>query len=380
MRHIFALLLAILVVGSGVLMPAYARAAAADYDIQNGHFYTQAVAPGTPAGYGHSITDSGTDARGQTILFWTAFKNLGGVQALGYPSSERFMLDGFWTQATQRVLLQWRPELKAVVFVNVFDALHNMGLDQQLLKSKQVPVQVNDNGSCSDSDFNCIMKYRQSWMDSNPTIKNFYFSSNPNPVTYYGLPTSHIDTSNGAFDIIRLQRIVIQYWKVNIPGVATPGMITVGLGGDIAKDQGLVPANVGAPIPPPGSSQNPPPSGLPTFPEKGKIIFGTDIKRTSNDIAIVNPTTSYNAGAVVVFLGYMREPANTDKIVLEVRYNGENGQAVDKLYSEVYDVSPQVQIVYGALQFGGGAKPGTYTFKLKRFDTVLADGTVTLNP
>ena len=250
MRRFVALLLAVLLLTTWFPTTQPVRADTIDYDIPNGHFYTQAVAPGTPAGYGHSITDSGTDDRGQTIMFWTAFRNLGGVPALGYPSSERFMLDGFWTQATQRVLMQWRPELKAVVFVNVFDKLNSIGLDQQLLKSKQVPLQVNDNGTCGDN-FECIKTYRQSWLDANPAMKKFYFSAAYDPVTYFGLPTSHVDSSNGAFDIIRLQRIVIQYWKVNVPGIATPGMITVGLGGDIAKEYGLVPASVGAPVAPP---------------------------------------------------------------------------------------------------------------------------------
>src|SRR5579859_4304817 len=86
--------------------PLAGQAPQQDRDIPNGHFYTQANGMGGGGTYGYRITDDGG------IAFWSEFKRLGGVDVLGYPASTRFTLDGFTVQATQRVILQWRPDVK----------------------------------------------------------------------------------------------------------------------------------------------------------------------------------------------------------------------------------------------------------------------------
>src|SRR5690348_3822898 len=96
---------------------ADAQIAGGDQDIPGGHFYTQTNGGAGPQ-YGYRITDEGG------IGFWSEFQRLGGVTALGYPSSKRFQLDGFIVQATQKVIMQWRPESAQVNFVNVFDKMH----------------------------------------------------------------------------------------------------------------------------------------------------------------------------------------------------------------------------------------------------------------
>ena len=93
-----------------------------DYDIPGGHFFTQAN--GRPLGAsatGFAVTDEG-GAR-----FWSEFQRLGGVQALGYPATSRFVLDGFVTQAFQKAVLQWRPEAGRAYFLNTFDAAPRQG-------------------------------------------------------------------------------------------------------------------------------------------------------------------------------------------------------------------------------------------------------------
>src|SRR5947207_3019207 len=75
-----------------------------DFPLPDGHFYTQTNGR-TDAATGYAITDGGD------IPFWSEFQRLGGVAALGYPVTGRFVWDGFVVQATQRVVLQWRPEL-----------------------------------------------------------------------------------------------------------------------------------------------------------------------------------------------------------------------------------------------------------------------------
>ena len=60
--------------------PALEAAAAADYAIPNGHFYTQT---GGGAGKGYGVVDDSAAA------FWSEFQRLGGVEALGFPVSRR---------------------------------------------------------------------------------------------------------------------------------------------------------------------------------------------------------------------------------------------------------------------------------------------------
>ena len=74
-----------------------------------------------------------------TASFWTEFQRLGGVEHLGYPISQRFQYGGFVTQAFQKLVLQWRPELGQAVPVNVFDELNARGSDGWLESSRQVP-------------------------------------------------------------------------------------------------------------------------------------------------------------------------------------------------------------------------------------------------
>lgn len=71
----------------------------------------------------HFVSDEGG------VLFWSEFQRLGGVDAVGYPVSERFEWEGFTVQVFQRAIFQWRPETRSVAFVNVFDRLHDLGKD-----------------------------------------------------------------------------------------------------------------------------------------------------------------------------------------------------------------------------------------------------------
>ncbi len=73
-------------------------AAPPDYDVPNGHFFSQAAGPGEQ---GFAVTDEAG------VLFWSEFQRLGGVQAVGYPVSNRFQWHGFTCQAMQRVVLAW---------------------------------------------------------------------------------------------------------------------------------------------------------------------------------------------------------------------------------------------------------------------------------
>src|SRR5690349_21073659 len=113
-RPLAALLLALTLL-TGLASDASAQTAIPrqtlrDYDVVNGHFFTQAGSAGGDAGY--AIADEGG------IPLWSEFQRLGGVAALGYPVSRRFQWEGFVVQATQKAVLQWRPDLNRVVYLN----------------------------------------------------------------------------------------------------------------------------------------------------------------------------------------------------------------------------------------------------------------------
>ncbi|MCC6175398.1 MAG: hypothetical protein IT305_08870 [Chloroflexi bacterium] len=85
-------------------VPAVAQAPpdAGDYDIPNGHFFTQA-APGQ-RGAGYRVANEAG------IPFWDAFQDKGGVEALGYPLTGRFIWKNQVVQVFQRGALRWRAD------------------------------------------------------------------------------------------------------------------------------------------------------------------------------------------------------------------------------------------------------------------------------
>src|SRR5919204_623792 len=80
--------------------------------------------------------------------------------------------------------------------------------------------------------------------------------------TALGYPISHRVEDMGNHYAVRLQRAVIQFWKVDVPW-AKAGQTTVANGGDIAKEAGLFPAEPLRPAPagraPPGGAAPPGP-------------------------------------------------------------------------------------------------------------------------
>jgi hypothetical protein len=83
--------------------PAIAQVEPDDYDIPNGHFYTQAHPAGTK-GEGYSVTNS------FGIPFWDAYLARGAWQEVGYPLSRRYIRDGRVSQSFQHGTLVWDPK------------------------------------------------------------------------------------------------------------------------------------------------------------------------------------------------------------------------------------------------------------------------------
>lgn len=170
--------------------------------------------------------------------FLRAFERWG-LEKIGYPISRRYVHDGFVTQAFQKAIMQWRPDNELVTLVNVFDDLHEFGLDDRLLETFQTPVQLG-RGWDGNVSFDMVIKQRQALLNTRPALRRAYFASS-NPLTFYGLPTSEVQDMGNHY-AIRLQRAVLQEWKESVPW-AKAGSVTIANGGDIAKRLGVLPAD-----------------------------------------------------------------------------------------------------------------------------------------
>lgn len=210
-----------------------------DFAVNNGWFYSQTN--GKPGGGESGFTVSNADG----IPFWDWFNTFGGVTAVGYPVSHRFQWNGFTVQAFQKVVFQWRPEAKAVFFVNVFDELSSAGKDGWLGIAKQVPGPADwkvDTGKPWPE----IVRNHQALLEKNPDIKSAYLGM-PDPVTSHGLPMSVEEYPNVV--VLRAQRKVFQQWKIQVPWAAA-GQVVVANGGDVGKEAGIYPAGAIVPLGP----------------------------------------------------------------------------------------------------------------------------------
>jgi hypothetical protein len=218
---------------------------AADWAFPWGHFYTQ-----TAKGQGgYAVVDD----RNARML--SHFLQLGGLQTVGYPISRRYILDGFLTQAFQKMVLQWRPEVGEAWPTNVFDNLSKEGYDNRLFNARQVPYILEPNFDSPNASWSEIVANRQGLLEANTAIGERYFSVT-SPLTVFGLPTSQVIDMGNHF-ALRTQRAVLQQWKENVPWAAA-GQVTIANGGDISKELGALPASALQPdgIPNPNPNAN----------------------------------------------------------------------------------------------------------------------------
>jgi hypothetical protein len=220
---------------------------AKDYDIPNGHFYTEANGQAGSGGSGFSIIDD------DQATMWTEFQRLGGVPVLGYPISQRYTLpDNLTYQAFQKGILQWDPNARTSHFANIFDQLSSVGRDSWLTTFKQTPPS-KDWAADQGQPWDKVLANHLALLDSNPAIKAAYLSD-PFYIDHYGLPMGYADY--GSLAVLRCQRAVFQQWKVATQFATTNQVLTAN-GGDNAKDAGLVPATAATPLPAPPPALSP---------------------------------------------------------------------------------------------------------------------------
>ncbi len=223
--------------GTPSIPPPAPPPSATSWAIPGGYFFTE-----TANGQGGFRVLDDAQAR-----FWSEFQRLGGLQTVGYPISQRFLYDGFVTQAFQKLILQWRPEAGQAWPVNIFDELSSAGHDATLLERRQTPLPVTA-FDAPGASWDEIVRARQALLGPYPTLRSRYFSVS-DPLSVFGLPTSRVEDMGNHF-ALRTQRAVFQQWKETVPWAAV-NEITIANGGDIAKELGWLPASALAPEPRP---------------------------------------------------------------------------------------------------------------------------------
>jgi hypothetical protein len=216
--------------GNYVLKLGAPPARAVDYAIPGGRFFSQTNGR-TDSASGFGVTDDGG------VPLWTAFQALGGVDALGYPVTRRFELDGFVVQGFQKAVLQWRPEQTAFNFLNTFDVLHDRGRDDWLEVYRQTPRPL-DTAPDAGLSWERVVARHVALLDKAPPPLKDRFLAEPRWMDHYGLPVSVQDYANSV--VVRAQRATLQYWKESVPWAAK-GSVSIANGGDLAKEAGLFP-------------------------------------------------------------------------------------------------------------------------------------------
>ncbi|TAK24915.1 MAG: hypothetical protein EPO26_04585 [Chloroflexota bacterium] len=227
---------------------------------------------------GYSVTND------NDVRFWESFRDLGGEQIVGYPVSRRFDHGGFVTQVMQKAVFQWRPESGQVYFVNVFDDLSVAGKNDWLYSVRSTPRPL-DPSFDDGKDWDGVVRARVGLLDERPRMRARYRSV-ADPLKQFGLPTSRVEDMGNHY-AIRLQRAVIQEWKVDVPW-ARAGETTVANGGDILKEAGLVPQAASAP----GTDT---PRAAPVAPP-GTVVRGDG--RVVSDMATIRTSPSDDAPIV----------------------------------------------------------------------------------
>ncbi|MHB1134801.1 MAG: CAP domain-containing protein [Chloroflexota bacterium] len=252
----------------GLTLATASAEAAPDFDVADGHFFSQTAKADGATGY--TVVDDG-EAR-----FWSEFQRLGGVQGVGYPLSQRFRWDGFVVQVMQKGVLQWRPEVGRAYFVNIFDQLATAGKNDWLLSHRATPAPLDATTFDAGKNWQQTVEGRVALLDANAAIKARY-NAVADPINLYGLPTSRV-VDNGNHYVIRLQRAVIQQWKEAVPWAAA-GQVTVANGGEVGMEAGLFPAAALQAVPAPraqapsrgGDRPTAPPATAPGTPQQAAL-------------------------------------------------------------------------------------------------------------
>lgn len=219
-----------------------------DWDVPEGHFYTQTAPRG-------AATDSGfVVSNGGGAPLWRDFKAMGGPARLGFPISARWQSDGETYQATESALLQWDAGADAAQVYPVFRMFAEYGMDDWL-EAQGIPVTAPD--LVTNPDLPVFM--RHAWL-THPTLRGAYWAEfdvqGPRRI---GLPMSE-PVRMGPYIAQRFERAVLQLWVDHVPGQPAAGSVVLVQVGDLLRraamipDEALAPQAAPAPRPAPSVS------------------------------------------------------------------------------------------------------------------------------
>ena len=223
-------------------LPALAQTPPPRQEIPLGDFFPTGAVDATGRPLGYTVYDDGQAMLHQQYL------QVHGPTYLRRPISHRFDFNGAPAQAFEYGILVWRSDAIGADLVNIFDVLHDRGLDGWLQERYSVPPPIP--WPDEPPDFASINRRHQAVLDADPDLKNFYFKGVDFPVLRHGLPMSRVEAiPNGT--IVRNQRTVLlatRRWPAWVPilGRAEVELLPAGR---IAAEAGLIPAEALEPGP-----------------------------------------------------------------------------------------------------------------------------------
>lgn len=273
--------------------------------VEVGHFYTQTK--GDAKDYvGFPVTNNGQ------AKMWDAFQRFGGVNTWGFPVSDQWVDEiGRVNQAFQRGIFQVSPNGN-VEWANVFDLLSQAGKDEWLIAARQTP-KAADWSIDTGKGWEQVVTNHLTLLDQNPALKAAYLSD-PMWLQKFGLPMAIAKMGNAI--VVRGQRAVFQLWLEDVPW-AKAGQVTIALGGDNAKEAGLVPKNAATPNFNPlgtGGEVNPPAPQPPApTPEAPAAAFPREIGNLQRDGVVI-----HNRGTRIGVIDNREDPQNNWQAIVAV--------------------------------------------------------------
>jgi hypothetical protein len=235
-----------------VIAPASAQGTL-DFALPDGHFFTQANGQGGQGGTGYPVVNAFFQLPPFPVTeidWFNGFNQFGGIPFLGFPASQVTVFPDFPIQVFQKEVLQFQPG-KGFFFLNIFDIMHDRGLDAFLDSVRSIPPQF-DTSPDTGLSFDQVVARHQAFLNNDPAIRALYFSV-PNPVLQFGLPMSFKDYGN--VFVVRAQRAAFQHWRVDV-GPNKANTVTIVNGGDIGKEVNLFPPASVMPVGPPVFNNN----------------------------------------------------------------------------------------------------------------------------
>ena len=223
---------------SAVVVPI--RLPAANWDVKDGHFFTETNGqPPLSSPTGFLVSNAGG------VPFWSEYQRLGGALHLGYPISQRFAWRGANVQILQRGVIQQSPS-GTVGMVNILDELTAVEKDEWLLSTFFIPKPLPADFGMPDP-----VAARLGLLGASAPLQ-YRFSTTPEALSLFGLPTSAPAAVNEHVTTIRMQRTALHLWQSDGPW-GKAGDVSVANAGQIALEAGLFEGAPTTPEAPPAS-------------------------------------------------------------------------------------------------------------------------------